>query len=98
MNVVPLMAWTLARDDDRRKEKKTKNDDPGSRRRLFENEARLACSAFVFFWEGILRARALYSTRIFGETFLCGKTNVIKAVEKHFEKYNEEYYYDYAED
>jgi len=29
---------------------------------------------------------------------LCGKTNVIKAVEKHFEKYNEEYYYDYAED
>ena len=55
-----------------------------------------------FFWGGILRARALYSTldeqRIFGETFLCGKTNVIKAVEKHFEKYNEEYYYDYAED
>lgn len=78
MNVVPL-AWTLARDDDRRKEKKKKkNDDPGSRRRLFENEARLACSAFVFFWEGILRARALYSStlgrteRIFGETFLCG--------------------------
>ena len=104
MNVVPL-AWTLARDDDRRKEKKTKNDDPGSRR-LFENEARLACSPFVFFWggEGILRGRALYSStlgrteRIFGETFLCGKTNVIKAVEKHFEKYNEEYYYDYAED
>ena len=30
---------------------------------------------------------------------MCGKTNVIiKAVEKHFEKYNEEYYYDYAED
>ena len=60
-----------------------------------------------FFWGGggILRARALYSStlgrteRIFGETFLCGKTNVIiKAVEKHFEKYNEEYYYDYAED
>ena len=52
-----------------------------------------------FFWGGILRARALYSTRIFGGTFLCGKTNVIKAVEKHFEKYNEEYYYyDYAED
>ena len=107
MNVVPLMAWTLARDDDdRRKEKKKKNDDPGSRRRLFENEARLACSPFVFFWGGgILRARALYSStlgrteRIFGETFLCGKTNVIiKAVEKHFEKYNEEYYYDYAED
>ena len=71
MNVVPL-AWTLARDDDRRKEKKKKNDDPGRRRRLFENEARLAGSAFVFFWEGILRARALYSTRIFGETFLCG--------------------------
>lgn len=73
MNVVPL-AWTkLARDDERRKEKKKKNDDPrGRRRRLFENEARLACSAFVFFWEGILRARALYSTRIFGETFLCG--------------------------
>ena len=93
MNVVPL-AWTLARDDERRKEKK--NDDPG-RRRLFENGARLACSPFVF-WGGILRARALYSTRIFGETFLCGKTNVIKAVEKHFEKYNEEYYYDYAED
>ena len=61
MNVVPL-AWTLARDDDRRKEKKKKNDDPGSRRRLFENEARLACSPFVFFWGGILRARALYST------------------------------------
>ena len=57
-----------------------------------------------FFGGGILRARALYSStlgrteRIFGETFLCGKTNVIKAVEKHFEKYNEEYYYDYAED
>ena len=39
-----------------------------------------------FFWGGILRARALYSTRIFGETFLCGKTNVIKGVEKHFSK------------
>ena len=58
-----------------------------------------------FLGGGILRARALYSStlgrteRIFGETFLCGKTNVIiKAVEKHFEKYNEEYYYDYAED
>ena len=64
MNVVPLMAWTLARDDDdRRKEKKKKkNDDPGSRRRLFENEARLACSPFVFFFGGggySARARAL---------------------------------------
>ena len=97
MNVVPL-AWTLARDDERRKEKK--NDDPG-RRRLFENGARLACSPFVFFGGGYsARARALQheddEQRIFGETFLCG-ANVIKAVEKHFEKYNEEYYY-YAED
>lgn len=57
MNVVPL-AWTLARDDDRRKEKKKKkNDDPGSRRRLFENEARLACSPFVFLG-GVFCARA----------------------------------------
>ena len=55
MNVVPL-AWTLARDDDRRKEKKKKNDDPGSRR-LFENEARLACSPFVFLG-GVFCARA----------------------------------------
>ena len=52
----------------------------------------------IRFLGGVFCARALYSTRIFGETFLCGKTNVIKAVEKHFEKYNEEYYYDYAED
>lgn len=92
---VPL-AWTKLARDDRRKEK---NDDAG-RRRLFENGARLACSPFVFLGGYSARARALQhedEQRIFGETFLCGKTNVIKAVEKHFEKYNEEYYY-YAED
>ena len=95
MNVVPL-AWTLARDDERRKEKK--NVDPG-RRRLFENGARLACSPFVFLGGYSARARALQhedEQRIFGETFSCGAN--VKAVEKHFEKYNEEYYYDYAED
>ena len=59
MNVVPL-AWTLARDDERRKEKK--NDDPG-RRLLFENGARLACSPFVVLGGDSARARALQHFR-----------------------------------
>jgi hypothetical protein len=96
MNVVPL-AWTkLARDDERRKEKKKKNDDPrGRRRRLFENEARLACSPFVFWGGYSARARALQHEDFWGNFFVWSK------LKKHFEKYNEEYYYyyyDYAED
>ena len=70
MNVVPL-AWTkLARDDERRKEKKKKNDDPrGRRRRLFENEARLACSSFVF--GGGYSARARSTARGFLGKLFC---------------------------
>ena len=71
MNVVPL-AWTkLARDDERRKEKKKKNDDPrGRRRRLFENEARLACSPFVFLG-GVFCARARSTARGFLGKLFC---------------------------